>query len=128
MGRKPGIKRRLAKKAMGRSKSRAVRKVAPINAHMRAGEKWVEIALGNVSATGLMAKCSAPPARGAEVEIRRRGTVITGWVVWSTATRFGMASDAPIDVEELTGASGLQAQKADEAPSRKWLWHWRSKG
>jgi hypothetical protein len=48
-------------------------------------------------------------------------------VVWSTATRFGMASDQPIDVEELTGASGLQAQKADEGPSRKWLWHWRSR-
>jgi hypothetical protein len=125
--RKPGIKHRPAKKTMGRSKSRAVRKVALIKAHLRAADEWIEIAVGNVSASGLMAKCPVPPAPGTEVEIRRRGTVITGRVVWSTATRFGMASDQPIDVEELTGASGLQAQKADEGPSRKWLWHWRSR-
>lgn len=127
MAPEPGIKRRPTKKTMGRPTSRAVRKVALIKAQMRAGTEWIEIAVGNVSATGLMAKCSAPPASGAEVEIRRRGTVITGRVVWSTATRFGMVSDDPIDVEELTGVSGLQAQKADEGPSRKWLWHWRSK-
>lgn len=88
----------------------------------------MEIAIGNVSATGLMAKCTAPPGPGTEVEIRRRGSVITGRVVWSTATRFGMAGHEPIDVEELTGASGLQVQKADDGPSRKRLWHWRSKG
>lgn len=127
MAPEPGIKRRPTKKTMGRPTSRAVRKVALIKAQMRAGTEWIEIAVGNVSATGLMAKCSAPPASGAEVEIRRRGTIITGRVVWSTATRFGMVSDEPIDVEELTGVSGLQAQKADEGPSRQWLWHWRSK-
>lgn len=113
---------------MGRSKSRAVRKVALIKAQMRVLDEWTEIAVGNVSATGLMAKCPAPPAPGAEVEIRRRGTVIIGRVVWSTATRFGMASDAPIDVEELTAGSGLQIQQIHEGPSRKRLWHWRSKG
>lgn len=112
---------------MGRPKTRAVRKVALIKAHMRAAEEWIEIAIGNVSTSGLMAKSPAPPSPGAEVEIRRRGTVITGRVVWATATRFGMVSDRPIDIDELTGASGLQAQKADDGPSRKWLWHWRSK-
>lgn len=112
---------------MGRSKSRAVRKVALIKAQMRVRDKWIEIAVGNVSATGLMAKCPVPPAPGAEVEIRRRGAVITGRVVWATATRFGMASAAPIDVEELTGVSGLQAQQVNDGPPRKRLWHWRSK-
>lgn len=116
-----------AKKTMGRSKSRAARKVALIKAHMRSADEWVEIAVGNVSVSGLMARCPAPPAVGAAVEIRRRSTVITGHVVWSTATRFGMASDAPIDVEGLTGVSGLEVQQAKEAPSRKRLWHWRSK-
>lgn len=113
---------------MGRTTSRAARKVALIKAHLRAGENWIEIAVGNVSATGLMARCPAPPASGTEVEIRRRGTIITGRVVWSTATRFGMASDAPIDVEELTGSSDLQVQQSSDAPARKRLWHWRSKG
>lgn len=112
---------------MGRTKPRAVRKVALIKAHLRAGDEWIEISVGNISATGLMAKCAKPPAPGSAVEIRRRGSVITGRVAWATATRFGMASDQPIDVEELTGASGLQVQKADEGPARKWLWHWRAR-
>lgn len=113
---------------MGRPKSRAVRRVVPIKAHLRVGEDWIEIAVGNVSATGLMAKCAAPPPAGSKVEIRRRGTVITGRVVWSTATRFGMTSDEPIAVDELTAGSGLQVQQVDEGPSRKRLWHWRTKG
>lgn len=110
---------------MGRSKTRAVRKVALIKARMRAGEDWIEIAVANVSATGLMAKCPAPPARGADVEIRRRGAVITGRVVWSTATRFGMESTGPIDVEEFTAGSGLEVRQAEDGPARKGLWHWR---
>jgi hypothetical protein len=105
-----------------------VRKIAPIKAQMRAGDDWIEISVGNISATGLMAKCAAPPAPGTELEIRRRGSIVTGRVVWSTATRFGMASAEPIDVEALTAGSGLQVQQIDEGPSRKRLWHWRSKG
>ena len=110
---------------MGRSKSRAVRKVALIKARMRAGEDWVEIAVANISATGLMAKCPVPPVRGAEVEIRHRGAVITGQVVWSTATRFGMESAAPIDVDEFTAGSGLETRQAGDVPARRRLWHWR---
>jgi hypothetical protein len=105
-----------------------VRKVALIKAQMRAGDDWIEIAVGNISATGLMAKCAAPPAPGTEVEIRRRGSIVRGRVVWSTATRFGMASDEPIDVGELTAGSGLQVPQVEEGPSRKRLWHWRTKG
>lgn len=110
---------------MGRPKSRAVRKVALIKAHLRNGDEWIEIAVGNVSASGLMAKCPAPPAPGTDVEIRRRGLVIRGRVVWATATRFGMASDAPIDLAELTASSGLEAQQLDESAPRRRLWHWR---
>lgn len=94
---------------------------------MRRADEWIEIAIGNVSATGLMAKCPAPPATGTEVEIRRRGMVIHGRVVWSTATRFGMESAEPIDVEELTGISGLETKAVTESPARRGLWHWRSR-
>lgn len=110
---------------MGRPKSRAVRKVALIKAQMRAAHDWIEIAIGNVSASGLMAKCARPPAPGTTVEIRRRRAIIVGIVVWATPTRFGVASSEPIDVDELTASSGLEAQQADTGQSRKRLWHWR---
>jgi hypothetical protein len=113
---------------MGRSKSRAVRKIAPIKAQLRAGDAWVAIVIGNISATGLMAKCTTPPAPGTAVEIRRRGSVLTGRVVWSTASRFGMVSAEPIDVAAQTAGSGLQVQQSDQGPVPKRLWHWRSKG
>jgi hypothetical protein len=110
---------------MGRPKSRAQRKVALIKAHLRRGDGWIEIAVGNISTTGLMAKCPTPPAPGTEVEIRRRGSVIAGRVVWATATRFGVHSAVPIDVEEFTAESGLTAKHADAGPTRSGLWHWR---
>lgn len=110
---------------MGRTKSRAQRRVALVKAHLRRGDSWIEIAIGNISVTGLMARCPVPPTVGAEVEIRRRGAVIRGRVVWATATRFGVASTALIDVEEFTADSGLAAREADARPQRPGLWHWR---
>jgi hypothetical protein len=51
--------------------------------------------------------------------------VVTGRVVWATATRFGLESDAPIDVEEFMAESGLAVRQADARPQRLGLWHWR---
>lgn len=111
---------------MARPQSRAQRKTAFIKAHIRVGEDWVEITIGNISTSGLMVKCQNSPPVGAHVAVRRRGTGIMGEVVWSTRTRFGLRSFEPIDVEALTAESGLNAnQVRGEEPGRRRLWHWR---
>lgn len=74
---------------------------------MRLGDDWVEVGVGNASPTGLMVKFADGPATGTQVELRRRGMVITGEVVWSTPTRFGLRSFEAIDVAALLEA-GLQ--------------------
>lgn len=78
-----------------------------IKAHLKAGEHWRDITIGNVSASGLMVKSRVAPQVGSYAEVRRRGIVIIGEVVWSMSTRFGLRSLAPIDVEALTAESGL---------------------
>jgi hypothetical protein len=106
--------------------SRAPRKTAFIKAHMRDGEQWLDVSIGNVSSSGLMVRSQAFPPVGATLEIRRRGVTINGEVVWSTKTRFGLRSFEPIDLDALTAESGLNvSQQNDEAPVRRGLWHWR---
>ena len=115
---------------MLRSKSRAPRKTAFIKAQMKGGEEWLEITIGNISATGLMAKSQTNPPVASVVEVRRRGAVIIGQVVWSTRTRFGLKSSEPIDVEALTAESGLdvgQARSGAPPPPPRRLWRWRER-
>lgn len=46
---------------MAKSQTRAQRKTAFIKAHMREGEGWLDITIGNISTSGLMAKCQKHP-------------------------------------------------------------------
>lgn len=93
---------------------------------MRDGDEWVEIGIGNISSTGLMAKSALSLQTGQVIEIRRRGIVITGEIVWISATRFGLRSFEPIDVEALTAVSDLNSNVArTQPPPRQKLWHWR---
>jgi hypothetical protein len=113
---------------MARSQSRAQRKTVFIKAHLKAGEHWRDITIGNVSASGLMVKSRVAPQVGSYAEVRRRGIVIIGEVVWSMSTRFGLRSLEPIDVEALTAESGLSTnQTRSQEPVRRGLWHWRKK-
>ncbi len=90
------------------------------------GDAWLDITLGNISASGLMVKCPSPPRIGTVIEIRRRGIAIHGEVVWSMPTRFGLRSFEPIDVEALTAEADLNVhQTRVEAPFSGSLWHWR---
>ena len=58
------------------------------------------------------------------MEIRRRGAIIKGEVVWSTRTRFGLRSDEPIDVDALTAESDLKVTPArGDEPARRVLAH-----
>src|SRR5687767_11108892 len=93
------------------ARARAERKLAFVKAHMRADDAWTEITIANVSSTGIMVKCLEPPAVGSEVELRRRGTTITGQVVWATPHRFGVHSFGEIDCDTLLAHSELQADR-----------------
>ena len=93
---------------------------------MRDEDAWTEVTIGNISVSGLMVKCQEPPPVGSQVELRRRGVVINGRVVWSRRSRFGLQSTEPIDVDALTAQSGLTANQSQaETLPRRGLWHWR---
>lgn len=77
---------------------------------MRVKGAWVEVAIANISASGLMVRSALAPSMGAEVELQRRGLTIKGVVVWSSSTRFGIRSFEPIDVQALSAHSGLRAE------------------
>lgn len=95
---------------------------------MRDGEEWLEITIGNISSSGLMVKSPVTPPIGTNVEIRRRGAVIIGEIVWAARARFGLKSSQPIDVGALTAGSGLDTNKnRHDEPARNALWHWRER-
>ena len=109
-----------------RTPARADRKITFIKAYLMRGEKWIEVGIANASRTGVMVKCSAPPAEGAEIEIRRRGCAIYGRVVWVSGSRFGLASYDPIDVDALLAEAGSLGEacraSAPPRPNRYWQW------
>lgn len=95
------------------NEGRAPRRVAFINAKLRAGDDWRDVQIRNVSDTGLLVRVSEPPAVGEAIEIRRRGCCITGEVVWCTRSRMGVKADHPIDIERLTADSGIGERASD---------------
>jgi len=114
---------------MGTNNSpRAPRRQTFAKAHLRVEDDWVEVSLANVSSTGLMVKFPGGLAVGSDVEIRRRGSVIKGTVVWATSTRFGVRSAEQIDQSALLDAGLETAVSPKAAPVRKGLWHWRERG
>jgi hypothetical protein len=108
---------------------RPLRKLTSIKAQMRVGDEWTEVGLANASTQGLLVKSSRAVEVGSEVEIRHRGVVITGLVVWATATRFGLESFNEIDLTALTARSDLQPDRRliERAPptTRRLLARWR---
>lgn len=98
---------------------------------MRRDDEWIDVQIANMSTTGMMIRCQNPPKDGARVHIQRRGTMITGTVVWVKRTRFGMQSDEPIDCEALQANLIAQpdrrlSDRGDEprrgAGMRFWQW------
>jgi hypothetical protein len=114
---------------MAWSRARAARKIAGVKAQMCVADRWSEVTIANVSATGLLAKCAQTPVVGAEVELRRRSMIITGRVVWANGTRFGIQSLGAIDVGALLARSELQADRRstargneDRRGAARWWW------
>lgn len=96
------------------NEGRASRRVAFINAKLRAGDGWRDVQIRNVSETGLSVRVPEPPKIGESVEIRHRGWCVTGKVVWRTRSRMGVAADDAIDLQRLTAGSGI-GQRVSEA-------------
>lgn len=92
---------------------RSPRRVAFINAKLRAGDEWLDVQIRNVSEGGLLVRVSEPPAVGEPVEIRRRGCCITGLVVWCTRSRMGVKADHAINLERLTADSGIGQRESE---------------
>ena len=104
---------------------RAPRRQTFTKAQMLVAGEWTEVILANVSDTGLMVKFSGGLPAGTPVEFRKRGTTISGEVVWSTSTRLGVRSFAQIDQSALLDA-GLQPIATEHSgPAKKGWWHWR---
>jgi len=106
---------------------RAPRRQTNVYAQLLARDEWAEIKISNLSTTGLMVKFPGGLARGTKVEIRRRGTVILGEVVWSTTTRLGIRSFNYIDQSALLDVGLLPKPPQKFIPARKGWWHWRNR-
>jgi hypothetical protein len=91
---------------MGSQKQRERRQVVFLSARLRTDDGWSDITICNVSSRGLMAKSSAPPAKGAFVEVRRGASCIVGHVRWTQGSRFGLRSQERIDADALSEDSG----------------------
>lgn len=78
---------------------------------MRVGDHWHEVTLANVSATGLMVKCTEPAEIGSTVEIRHRGVTVSGRIVWTTHSRCALLSSDEIDLSALTAQSNLHPDR-----------------
>jgi hypothetical protein len=92
---------------MASLKPRELRRTVILKAQMRVADGWRAVTICNVSSRGLMAKCSAPPAKGAYIELRHRGVHIVGRVAWSQGLRFGVRAQDNIDIASLLDQSPL---------------------
>ena len=83
-------------------------------ARMKAGGKWQDIVILNISSRGLMARSETIPASRSYVEIRRSTNVtIIGKVIWYDDQHFGIRTQDRIHVSMMGGnACGDAAAKA----------------
>jgi hypothetical protein len=93
---------------MASLKPREPRRTVILKAQMRVADGWRAVTVCNLSSRGLMAKCSAPPAKGAYIELRHRGVHIVGRVAWSQGLRFGVRAQDKIDIASLLDESPLK--------------------
>jgi hypothetical protein len=93
---------------MASLKPREPRRTVILKAQMRVADGWRAVTICNVSSRGLMAKCSAPPAKGAYIELRHGGVHIVGRVAWLQGLRFGVRTQDKIDIASLLDESPLK--------------------
>ena len=101
-------------------KPREPRLKVMIAGRMRAGTSWRDICILNISSRGLLLQGSAPEQRGSYVEVHRGRHVIVARVVWTSGHRFGVYTQAPLQIEqiiELPDAPADPARALADAPA-----------
>jgi hypothetical protein len=93
-------------------KPREARKAVCITARMRNANGWSDVTIHNVSSRGLMARAQSPASKGDYIEICRGHVAITGRVVWSNGSSFGVRSREAIDLAALEGRPEAGATRA----------------
>lgn len=68
---------------------------------MRAGERWSDVTICNVSRRGMLLKLPNAPQRGEYIEIRCNTICVIGRVVWSSAPNLGIRAQDDIDIPAL---------------------------
>ncbi len=68
---------------------------------MRAGGAWIDVCIRNLSSRGLLVQAADPPEAGTYVEILRGDQIIIGRTMWAKDRRFGVHSQARIDIDAL---------------------------
>jgi hypothetical protein len=107
---------------MGSHKLREQRRVVFVSCRLRDDSGWSDMTICNLSSHGLMARCKAPPPRGAFIEVRRGGVSVVGQVRWSRDNQVGIRTQERIDILSLVDDASAQdgERHADRrAASRK---------
>jgi len=89
-------------------KERGARKKVRLDGRMRNERGWIDVKIKNLSDSGLMAECTAPPSRGHYIEIRRHNHVLIGVVAWSKDNRFGVRLADRTDMRALIDGKPLE--------------------
>jgi hypothetical protein len=79
-----------------------------LRARMRAGGAPVDICIRNISSRGMLLQAAAPPPRGAYVEILTARHTIVGRVAWRNDRRFGIETQARLDIGAIVKASPIK--------------------
>lgn len=96
-------------------KQREPRRNVMISARMRAGERWSDANILNVSSRGLLLHSGSPPSRGTYIEVRRGSYVIVARVVWTDANRFGVRAQDKLSFDSLVAERPAVMQPANDA-------------
>lgn len=80
------------------------------------GRGWYDANVLDISARGLLLQASAPPARGAYIEVRRGTHVIVGRVVWTKADRFGVRAQDRAEIDALIANSSTARHVTKGSP------------
>ena len=74
-----------------------------VKARMRAGSRWHDTCILNISSRGMLLQAGIPPKQGSCLEIRRGAVVIVARVVWAKSHRFGVKCQDVLSLAAIVG-------------------------
>ena len=90
-----------------------------IASRMRAGGRWCDVRIHNISSRGMLLAGEDAPAVGTYVEIRRGTQIIIGRVMWAKDRYFGLRSQEKLPIQAIISeprlASRPHVARADAA-------------